>query len=185
MKVIHLFFIRRTLLSLLFLLTLSLNSHAKVMHFNLNNVITRTSEVMTGSFDWQYTEGDFENGSGLFTELYIPRYGTDISALDITVDLSSIEFTLAGNFHSQEVDINLRLLTPLSTTQPSNIDISFDGTNYASKFSVFGFGTLPYQGGFLSGTIAAASAVPNPGTHLLLSVGLLFIGISARRNTRT
>lgn len=115
----------------------------------------------------------------------IPRYGTDISGLVITIDLTSIEFTLAGNFHSQEVDINLSLLSPLSINQPSSIDTSKDGTNYASKFSVYGFGTLPLQGhGFISGSVSAASAVPNPDTIWLLSAGLALVGFSARQNNK-
>jgi len=27
---------------------------------------------MTGTFEWTYVPGDFENGSGQFTDLYIP-----------------------------------------------------------------------------------------------------------------
>ncbi len=176
--------IARISLTALLLLTLSSNTHAKVITFTLDRVLNTAAESMTGSFDWTYNEGDFENGSGLFTELYIPRYGSDISGLVITIDLTSIEFTLAGNFHSQEVDINLSLLSPLSLNQASSIDTSDDGTNYASKFSVFGFGTMPHEGGFISGSVSAASAVPNPDTIWLLSAGLALVGFSARQNNR-
>ncbi len=185
MRAYRLISITRISLTALLLLTLSSNIHAKVITFTLDHVLNTAAESMTGSFDWTYNEGDFENGSGLFTELNIPRYGTDISGLVITIDLSSIEFTLAGNFHSQEVDINLRLLSPLSINQPSSIDTSKDGTNYASKFSVYGFGTLPLQGhGFISGSISAASAVPNPNAIWLLTSGLALVGFITRQKNR-
>lgn len=66
--------IARMSLTTLLLLTLSSNTHAKVITFTLDHVLNTAAESMTGSFDWTYNEGDFENGSGLFTGLNIPRY---------------------------------------------------------------------------------------------------------------
>lgn len=70
-------------------------------------------QQMTGSFEWAYTVGDFENGSGQFLDLYIPWYGSNFSGLTIVVDLDSIEFVLPGNWHGLGVDLTLFLLTNL------------------------------------------------------------------------
>jgi hypothetical protein len=79
-------------------------------------------QQMTGSFEWTYQQGDFENGSGQFTEMYIPWWGSDISELVFTIDLTSIEITLGTSYHDLGVDITLHLLEPLSMDQPATID---------------------------------------------------------------
>lgn len=188
MKTHNVFFTARRLASFIALLLFTSISHAETVTFSLENIFTTAGERMTGRFDWTYDSGDFENGSGQFTEIYIPRYGTDLSLLDITIDLTSIEFTLAGNFHSTEVDINLNLLTPLSLTDSSFIDVSSTGGVYESKFSVFGFGHMPYEGGFLFGQIdpvAVVNPVPLPSAGLLFAPGLVLMGITAFRKSKT
>jgi len=105
---------------------------------------------MTGVFDWTYTPGDFENGSGSFSQVYIPFYGSDISGLNITVETSSIEFTLAGNFHDQGVDVMLKLLPPLSPTAPAPLNLG------QSQFQV-------EQGIIYGGSFVSGSVEPQPG----------------------
>lgn len=79
-------------------------------------------QQMTGAFQWTYTEGDFENGAGQFTDLFIPWYNPAIGVLNINIDLGSIEFTLPGNFHDLGVDVTLRLVEQLAPGQTSMID---------------------------------------------------------------
>ena len=90
--------------------------------YTLDNVwllpdITRPwepAQQMTGRFEWAYQEGDFENGSGTFTELSIPWFDPGIGELNFNVDLGSIEITFPGNFHDLGVDISLFLFDLLS-----------------------------------------------------------------------
>lgn len=79
-------------------------------------------QQMTGSFQWTYLPGDFENGSGQMIDLYVPWYGTDFQALEIIFDLTSLEFVLPGSYHDLGLDLTLFLLQPLSTDQPVVID---------------------------------------------------------------
>ncbi len=142
-------------------------------------------QQMTGTFHWTYTPGDFENGVGVFTELYIPWYGTDIAALDIMVELNQIEFTLPGNYHSWGVDLQLKFVNDLNPGTPSVVDtplgLAISGTCPSIQFQVnaatpnsqvallYAFGT----GGFIipanfpcAGTILGLDATTQLGTLL-------------------
>jgi len=77
---------------------------------------------MTGVVEWTYHVGDFENGTGEWTEANIPWWGSDLSLLDILVEPGAIEFTLPGKFHDLGFDMTLRLLQPLSPGVPSDLD---------------------------------------------------------------
>ena len=137
-------------------------AQAAVITFDLNNVwldpdITRPyapALQMTGTFEWTYNEGDFENGSGQFIELYTPWYNPGIENLNITVETTSIEFSLVGNYHDRGFDLTMFLLDPLSTNQPATIDL------VRSKFEIQ-LGVI-YQGHFVSGSIVSVSE-PLPG----------------------
>ncbi len=108
-----------------------------------------SAQPMSGSFDWTYQIGDFENGSAQFTDLTIPWYNPGINELNINVELKSIEFTLPGNFHDRGIDITLFLQDPLSPGQASPIDL------VRSKFEIqLG---VSYQGHVISGAIAPVS----------------------------
>ena len=121
--------------------------------YNLENVMLlpdisdpgAPAQLMTGSFDWTYQLGDFENGTGQFTEMNMPWYGNDYNSLIINIDLTSIEFTLPGNFHDRGVDVTLFLLDPLSPNQPATID---------TVNSIFEIQQGPtYQGHVISGAV--------------------------------
>jgi hypothetical protein len=114
------------------------------------------SRQMTGTFEWTYDIGDFENGSGQFTDLYIPWYGTNIAELKITVELNSIEFSLLGNYHDRGLDMTLFFLTPLSLGNPSVIDTA------RSIFDI-------QQGVSYKGHVVSGSVVPD--LPLSLSIG--------------
>ncbi|VAW50970.1 hypothetical protein MNBD_GAMMA05-2544 [hydrothermal vent metagenome] len=142
------------LFSVLFIFSIS-NSRADSVDYILDNVVMTNSLTITGIFTWTYPTGDFENGSGTFSDLTIPGYGSDLTGLNITIDLTSIEFSLKANLDNKSLDIVLRLLTPLLPTQSSVMDISQDSLgNYASKYDLIGYvGYTGAVGGFTSGSI--------------------------------
>ncbi len=148
------------LLSVILIFSIS-NSRADSVSYILDNVVMTNNLTITGIFTWTYPTGDFENGSGTFSELAIPGYGSDLSGLNITIDLTSIEFSLKANLNNKSLDIVLRLLTPLSPTQSSLMDISQDAFgNYASKYDLIGFvGYSGAVGGFTSGSITPLPAM--------------------------
>ncbi|MFQ5504985.1 MAG: hypothetical protein ACE5F1_09350, partial [Planctomycetota bacterium] len=89
------------------------------------------AQQMTGTFTWTYGKGQFENGTGQFTSLFIPWWGNRTSPkLKIIFGLKSIEFTMIGNFHGLGLDLSLRLSPPLAPYKVSPIDKVF------SKFTI-------------------------------------------------
>jgi len=118
---------------------------AATANYILDNVVQDNGEQMTGSFRWTYTEGDFENGTGLFTDLFIPRHGTDIDALTINFDIKkSIEFSLTANTHGGGVNVSLFLVTPLAPARAA--DVKLDRSAYEIESN-------GQSGGFVSGII--------------------------------
>ena len=147
-------------------------AQAATVTYTLDNVLQDNAKLMTGSFNWTYTEGDFENGTGLFTELYIPGHGTDIDALTINFDIAnSIEFSFTDNVHNGGVNVSLFLQTPLTPTQSALVDLNL--SSYEIEVGA-------QNGGFVSGSILA-SAVPIPATVWLFGSGLLGLIRVARR----
>ncbi|MFQ5414321.1 MAG: hypothetical protein ACE5E6_07660 [Phycisphaerae bacterium] len=107
------------------------------------------AQQMTGSFDWTYEAGDFENGSGQFLDLHFPWYNPSMDDLNINIDLTSIEFSLVGNFHDLGLDVTLFLIDPLSPAQASAID---------TAISVFEIQNgISYQGHAVSGSVVPIS----------------------------
>ncbi len=135
---------------LMCLMYMPTTSEADTVTYNLKDVhLGSASNEMTGSFEWTYNAGDFEGGSGLFTDLYIPWHGSDFSDLVITIEPSSIEFSLDGNFHDHGLDITLFLLDELSETNSSS---SIDTTRSEYHVEV---GTS-YRGSVVNGSIDVA-----------------------------
>ncbi|HEX9792834.1 MAG TPA: hypothetical protein VGC54_02525 [Planctomycetota bacterium] len=110
------------------------------------------AQQLTGSFEWTYDAGDFENGSGQIVQLYLPWYGTAFQDLTITFDLDSIEFSLVGNFHNLGVDVSMFLLTDFDPVQPAAVD------TVRSKFYM--------EAGDDRGHFVGGSVVPEPGLSL-------------------
>ena len=108
----------------------------RVFHFEDLHIDTGASggptSLMTGTFEWAYTPGDFENGTGTFTDLYIPGHGSNIGELVITVEPSQIEFSLDANLHDHGVDVSVKLLQPFSPTQPALVDTVLSKYQYES-----------------------------------------------------
>ena len=169
-------------------------AQADVVTFDLDNVwllpdITRPWEPeqqMTGSFEWTYEERDFENGFGQFIELYTPWYNPGIENLNITVEPTSIEFSLIGNFHDLGLDLTMFLLDPLSANQPAAIDL------VRSTFEIQQ--GVVFQGHFVSGSIVP-TGIPEPSCdfssdggcevgdlNALLAVGPVAPGVPASGN---
>ena len=154
--------IKNRLLLWLLLLMVSMPTQAAMVAYSLNNVILDDGRQMTGTFTWDFVEGDFENGEGLFTDLFIPSYGSDISALTITFDIgSSIEFSLTGNINNAGVDVTLFLLSALTPTSGANLDLT------RSKYSIE---VGAQKGGYTSGLVAP---IPVPAALWLFGPGLL------------
>jgi hypothetical protein len=150
------------------------NAHAATVSYTLENVWLDDTQQMTGTFSWTYTAGDFENGEGLFSEIYVPRYGTDLSGLVITTDTSSIEVSLLDNLDSRNIGLSLKLIEPFTPTTGSLLDL----TVTESKWEDFDGGKHP----FISGSITpVVSSVPVPAAAWLFGSALLGLAGVARR----
>ncbi len=156
-------------------------TQASIVQYKLENVIQTNGGKMTGTFLWDYTGVEFENGTGTFSELFIPGHGSDISALNISFDIDkSIEFSLNANLHNAGVDVTLFLLDPLTPTTSADID------TVRSKSSIGGgFNGSASSYGFLSGRIAPISSpVPVPAAAWLFGSAILGIaGFTGRKQS--
>jgi opacity protein-like surface antigen len=126
------------------------NAQAATVEYTLNSIFMTNGNQVTGTFQWDYTDGDFENGTGTFTDLFIPGYNPSLAPLNITFDIGgSIEFSLAGDLHNQGVDYTLFFIDPLIPTSGALIDLVRSKWEYGR-----GFNTSPLSGKFISGSIA-------------------------------
>ena len=126
--------------------SLAANGQTEVITYTLDEVRFSGAQLMTGTFEWTYEQGDFENGSGVFTDIHIPWYWSGLSELAITVDLTSIEFTFDGNLHDRGLDITLFLEEALSPTHSVAIDLA--RSRYQVEVGI------THEGPFLSGSVA-------------------------------
>ena len=112
--------------------------------YTLDNLMLQPGDgQITGTFIWSYVAGDFAGGSGQFTDLNIPGYGTDIAALNINFDSEvGIEITLAVNTNNNGLTIILNFFQPLSPTASTGINLGTSSYNIE-------IGAL--QGAFVSG----------------------------------
>mgnify|MGYP006935311299 CR=1 FL=1 len=146
-------------------LNTQLSAQTATVTYNLENVSmiadvshpwSTSTYPMTGTFEWTYVVGDFDNGNGVYTAMDVPWYGTDVSTLDFTIDLNSIEMVLPGNWQNLGLDITMHLIEDLSPTEVSNLDLTrsaFDIENNSI-----------HKGHFVSGRI-----VPDPQLALTVS----------------
>ncbi len=129
-----------------FIFTTALRAHAATVNYTLDNVMMSATQQMTGTFSWTYF-GDFESGVGQWSSLSIPWTSHGQNDLNTTFEpTSSIEITLAGNYHDDGVDITLFLLQPLTPTTSASLDL------VRSKYDIGGNGF--HAGPFLSGSIS-------------------------------
>ena len=103
---------------------------AETVSYILEDVFLADGSQMTGAFDWTYTDGDFGDGSGVFTALEIPWRPTgtapplEQAGMVFTIENKQIEISLDGNFHDYGLDIILKFAAPLSANQSSLIDLT-------------------------------------------------------------
>jgi len=150
------------------------NVNATIVSYSLDNIYLGSSQ-MTGNFEWDYIEGDFENGTGTFKELSIPGSSKTISDLNITFDIGkSIEFSLIQNLDSDGLDITLVFENALTPTQSTFLDLT------ESKWSLGATGTnhlFVIRGGI------SPTVVPVPGSILFFGSALLGLtGIVKRKH---
>jgi hypothetical protein len=48
------------------------SAQAATVSYTLDNIFLDATNQMTGTFEWTYVDDDFENGTGVFSELFIP-----------------------------------------------------------------------------------------------------------------
>jgi len=156
------------------------SAQASTVSYILDNVFLDDNSQITGTFDWDYTIGDFEGGSGTFTALAIPLqpngYTPPLEDPDmvLSIENNQIEISLDGNFHDYGLDIIMKFEQPLSLTQSSviNLDTSFYeccGNGFHEHF-------------FSSGSITpVVSSIPVPAAVWLSGSGLLGLAGMARR----
>ena len=145
------------------LLIIATSANAEVVTYTLDNVFQDNGAQMTGKYDWTYTEGDFENGIGVFSEIDVPGYGTDLSGLKITIDTKSIEVSLSQNLDSKNVAVSLKFPT-LTPTTGSDIDLTL------SKWEDLTGSLHLYTMGAVTPTVVEIPSIPTnltatDGTH--------------------
>jgi hypothetical protein len=151
---------------------------ATTVTYTLDNVFLDATNQMTGTFEWTYAEGDFENGAGVFSELFIPFTSHTLADLNVTFDINkSIEFTLIDNLDSDGIDISLVFVNPLTPPQSTLLNLEFFG---GSKYSIGGTGTNNL---FISGGISPVVVpVPVPAAMWLFGSGLFgLIAVAVRK----
>lgn len=152
-------------------------SNGDLVTFDLVDVQLTSTQQMTGSFDWTFTAGDFENGAGEFTNLSIPWYSPGISNLNITIESNSIEFSLKQNLDDRGIDISIFLVEPLAQDRSSLFDLE------RSKYEIAPVNQI-YRGSFISGSVVPrTSAVPEPSSCLLLCTALMIVGSRRKRSS--
>ena len=147
-----------------FMFSTASNAYADTIKYTLDNLFLNDGQQMTGKFDWTFSVGDFEGGSGVFTALEIPYtvYSFADGNLNIDIQSNSIEISGNGNYHDIGLDITLVLSPPLTPSQPASIDLDL------SRFECCGNGFKDQP--FRSGSI---SPVPAPIVFLPAVLGIL------------
>ena len=103
-------------------------------------------QPMFGTVTWTYDAGDFENGTGVMTNLDIPWWleGTD-PTLSSTIEPEQIEITMDGNYHDYGVDIQLKFLAGFADDGGAVIDTAMSAFEIQRG--------VVYQGHIISGSL--------------------------------
>jgi hypothetical protein len=142
---------------------------------NGNPPLFLTTNVMSGTFVWNYTAGDFQNGSGRFIDLVIPWTWHSFTSMTLTIDSSSLTGTLPGNFHCDGVDFGITLSPGLSSpTQGTSIATS------SSTFDIWDSLCNEYVGHVTAGNVLPLPPPPGYLTPNIIgtTVSLIFPTVS-------
>ena len=134
------------LLGLLSALAPAAAAQTRTVTFELEDIWFNSSNQLTGTFEWTYQVGDWENGTAEFLDIYVPGYGSDLNNLVFTVEVDAIEITLNGSYHGMGVDVFIRLLSDLHPQQPALVDTA------NSPYDIEGTGL---HGNIISGAVEA------------------------------
>ena len=158
-------------------------AQAATVSYTLDDIFLDDGTQMTGAFDWTYTIGDFEGGSGIFTALELPHgpNGTvpplEQEGMVLTIEYRQIEISLDANLHDYGLDIILKFVQPLSPTQSSLIDLD------TSFYECCGNGFEDHF--FSSGSISpVVSSVPIPAAFPLFAGGISLLGLLGWRKKK-
>ena len=159
-------------------------AQAATVSYILDNVFLDNNTQVTGAFDWDYTIGDFEGGTGIFTALEIPVQPNGSAPpledpnMVLAIENNQIEISLDGNFHDYGLDIIMKFVQPLSPTQSSLIGLVEPNESF---YECCGNGFQNHY--FSSGSITpVASSVPVPAAVWLFGSGLLgLVGVARRK----
>lgn len=124
-----------------------------------------------GHFVWNYTAGDFQNGTGQLTDLQLPFTAVALADAIITIDNTGITGTVPGNFHNLTYDWIISFANPLTAPNQSatinNTSSTFDFTGTYQTFNG------EWLGNISGNIIPVSSVVPTPSSYLLMFTGLL------------
>lgn len=137
---------------------------------NISHPYTTVGTPMSGTFEWTYTVGDFDNGTGLVTAYSIPWWGGQ-ATINAQAEIDSIEFTMQGSFHNLGLDVMLKFTTDLDPWLPapidlaqSNFDIQSGGTHKGIVVSGSIVPRCPVIESYGTGTGGSGGFVPSLGT---------------------
>lgn len=108
---------------------------------------------LTGTFEWTYTLGDFENGTGQFVSYSVPWWSGAAPPLGALPEVDQIEWWMPGNFHNFGCDVQLKPVADLLPFQP----VALDTTNSTFDIEVNG---LQRRGHAVSGSIVPRCPLP-------------------------
>ena len=170
-------------------------AHAASVNYTLDNIILDIGptsgdriQQLTGNFTWTFNEGDFEGGTGVFNDIFIPRqtgffFGPVVLAdLSISIDVTkSIEITLASpvSIDGDGLDISLAFLQPLTQAEGSLLDLDILNSSYSSGGSGI---KQPFFSGRVIPELVTVSPVLLPAATWLFGSFLIgFFSFSKRR----
>ena len=155
------------------MMAISYHANAATVHYTFDNIVQDDGRQMTGLFEWNYTPGDFENGTAILLEVNIPGYGTNIDLLAYTIDTSSVEITYNSEVHNINVGIHLKF-DPFTSTSGSPLYLTGTSRSKWEDITDNGF----YESGAIS-----LQAIPIPAAIWLFGTGLIaLLGIARRKS---
>jgi hypothetical protein len=170
------------------------NAHAATVTYILDNVVLAgcdssdvpdkacngsipPGQTITGTFDFNYSIGDFENGTGVFTALEIP--GSNplfmFTELDLQIQADGIEITSNGNYHDTGLDITMKFAGGMLL---NNATTGLDTSSSFYECCGNGFSSQYFASGSFIPTV---SSIPLPAAVWLFGSALGLLGRQGRK----